>query len=126
VSAVSYSGVVVLARHQAQRDALWTILLVQNLLPTAGAGRAHAWRWQPLVAGRHRPGAADGPAGHGGLLGITWAFSHIEASRAAPVEYTGFVWAALLGFLLFGEVPTVWTLASAALIVGGCLLLIRR
>ncbi len=31
VSAVCYAGVVVLARHQAQRDALWTILLVQNL-----------------------------------------------------------------------------------------------
>ncbi len=32
-SAIAYAGVVVLARHQAQRDALWTILLVQNLLP---------------------------------------------------------------------------------------------
>jgi S-adenosylmethionine uptake transporter len=98
VSAVSYSGVVVLARHQAQRDALWTILLVQNLLPTAGAGRAHGLALAAAGGRRHRPGAADGPAGHGGLLGITWAFSHIEASRAAPVEYTGFVWAALLGF----------------------------
>ena len=31
-----------------------------------------------------------------------------------------------LGFLVFGEVPTVWTLSSAALITLGCLLLIRR
>ena len=60
------------------------------------------------------------------MLCITWAFSHIEASRAAPVEYTGLVWAALLGFLVFGEVPTVWSLSSAALITLGCLLLIRR
>ena len=35
----------------------------------------------------------------------------------------GFVWAAALGYLLFGEVPSSWSLASAALIVGGCLLL---
>ncbi|MBK7062705.1 MAG: DMT family transporter [Rubrivivax sp.] len=61
-----------------------------------------------------------------GLLAITWAFTHIEASRAAPLEYTGFVWAALLGYLLFGEVPSAWSLGSAALIVGGCLLLLRR
>ena len=61
-----------------------------------------------------------------GLLCITWAFAHIEASRAAPVEYTGLVWAALLGFLVFGEVPTVWSLSSAALITLGCLLLIKR
>ena len=49
-----------------------------------------------------------------------------EASLAAPMEYTGFVWAALLGVLLFGEVPTATQLISAALIVGGCLLLVRR
>ena len=32
----------------------------------------------------------------------------------------------LLGFLVFGEVPTVWSLSSAALITLGCLLLIKR
>lgn len=61
-----------------------------------------------------------------GLLALTWAMSHLEASRVAPLEYTSFVWAALLGYALFGEVPTAWTAASAALIVGGCLLLLRR
>ena len=62
----------------------------------------------------------------GGLLCITRAFSHIEASRAAPVEYTGLLWAALLGYTLFAEVPSVWTISSAALIMLGCLLLLRR
>jgi drug/metabolite transporter (DMT)-like permease len=36
------------------------------------------------------------------------------------------VWATALGYLLFGELPTLSTTASAALIVGGCLLLLRR
>jgi drug/metabolite transporter (DMT)-like permease len=36
------------------------------------------------------------------------------------------VWAALLGWLAFGEVPTGWSIGSAALIVLGCLLLLRR
>lgn len=126
LSAVSYSGVVVLARHQAQRDALWSILLVQNLLPTLALAVPMFWRWQPLAAGDLGPVLLMGLLATLGLLGITWAFSHIEATRAAPVEYTGFVWAALLGFALFGEVPSAWTLASAALIVGGCLLLLRR
>ena len=60
------------------------------------------------------------------MVCITWAFSHIEASRAAPVEYTGLVWAGLLGYAVFAEVPTVWSLSAAALITLGCLLLIRR
>ena len=126
LSALSYSGVVILARHQAQRDSLWTILLVQNLLPAALLALPMALRWQPLHGGDLSAVLLIGALATGGLLAVTWAFTHLEASRAAPVEYTGFVWAALLGWLLFGDLPSGWTLASAALIVVGCLLLLRR
>ena len=125
-SALCYSGVVVLARRQAQQDALWTILLVQNVVPALLLAPPALLRWQPMVMADLGPVLLIGLLATGGLLAITWAFSHIEASRAAPVEYTGLVWAALLGYALFGELPTPWSLASAALIVGGCLLLMRR
>ena len=126
LSAVTYAGVVVVARHQAQHDALWTILLVQNLLPLLVLAVPMAWLWQPMPATDLPILLLMGALATGGMLCITWAFSHIEASRAAPIEYTGLVWAALLGFLVFGEVPTVWSLSSAALIMVGCLLLVRR
>ncbi len=126
VSAITYAGVVVVARHQAQHDALWTILLVQNLLPVVVLAGPMLWLWQPMAATDIPILLLMGGLATVGLLCITWAFSHIEASRAAPVEYTGLVWAALLGFLVFGEVPTVWSLSSAALIMLGCLLLVRR
>ncbi len=126
ISAVTYAGVVVVARHQAQHDALWTILLVQNLLPVAVLAGPMLWLWQPMVAADIPILLLMGGLATVGLLCITWAFSHIEASRAAPVEYTGLVWAALLGFLVFGEVSTLWSLGSAALIMAGCLLLVRR
>ena len=125
-STVCYSGVVVLARHQAQRDALQTILLVQNLLPLLLLAAPAAVRWQPMLLADLPLVLLIGALATGGLLCITWAFSHIEASRAAPMEYTGLVWATLLGYSLFGEVPSVWTLASAALIIVGCMLLMRR
>jgi len=125
-SAFTYSGVVVLARHQAQRDALWSILLVQNLLPTAVLLLPMAWRWPALQAADAGPVLLIGLLATCGLLGVTWAFSRLEASRAAPIEYTGFVWAALLGFVLFGELPTAYSATSAALIIGGCLLLLRK
>ena len=35
-------------------------------------------------------------------------------------------WAALLGYFVFREVPTPTSLSSAALIIAGCLLLLRR
>ena len=37
------------------------------------------------------------------------------------VEYTAFVWAALLGWFMFGEKLTAATLAGTALIVAGCI-----
>ena len=125
-ASVTFSGVMVLARVQAQRDSLWTILLLQNLLPTLLLAAPVAWVWQPLQPSDLPAIVLSGALATVGLLAITWAFRHLEASRVAPMEYTGLVWAGLLGYALFGEVPTATTLASAALIVAGCLLLLRR
>lgn len=126
LSTVAFSGVMVLARRQAQRDALWTIVLVQNLLPTALLAAPAAALWHPLAAGDLGTVVLMGALATVGLLSLTWAFSHLEASRVAPLEYTSFVWAALLGYALFAEVPTLNTAASAALIAAGSLLLLRR
>ncbi len=67
-----------------------------------------------------------------GLLGIislmlvSWAYARAEANILIPVEYTSFIWAALLGWLIFAEAVTLATLAGTALIVGGCLVAARQ
>ena len=126
LGAVTFSGVMVLARHQAQRDSLWTILLLQNVLPLLLLALPAAAGWRPLLLADLDLIVLAGAFATLGLLSLTWAFSHLEASRVAPLEYTSFIWAALLGFVVFGEVPGWHTAASAALIIGGCLLLLRR
>ena len=125
-STMAFAGVMVLARRQAQRDAVWTILLVQNVLPALVLALLVPAGWTPPQTNDLGPIVLSGIFATVGLLSLTWAFTHLEASRIAPLEYTSFVWAGVLGYLLFGEVPTASTVASAALIVGGCLLLLRR
>lgn len=125
-AALAFSGVMVLARHQAQRDSMWTILLLQNLLPAAVLALPASLSWTPVALSDIGAIALVGLFATVGLLALTWAFSHLEASRVAPLEYTGFVWAATLGYFVLGEVPGATTLMSAGLIVGGCLLLVRR
>jgi len=125
-SALAFSGVLLLARRQARTDSVWTILLIQSVLPLLLLAAPAAWRWQPIQGGDVALALLAGGLGTLGLLSLTFAFTRLEASRVAPVEYTGLVWATVLGYLLFGEVPTLVTAASAALIVGGCLLLLRR
>lgn len=126
LSALSFSGVMLLARRQSGIDSIWTILLVQSLLPLALLALPALWRWQPVGPGDVVLVLLAGGLGTFGLLCLTYAFTRLEASRVVPFEYTGLVWGTGLGYGLFGELPTPTTLASAALIVGGCLLLLRR
>ena len=55
------------------------------------------------------------------LLLLSWAYARAEAQHLAPVEYTSFLWAAILGFLFFAEPVQPFTLVGAAMIVGACL-----
>lgn len=59
------------------------------------------------------------------LAAFAWAYARAEAQFLIPVEYSAFAWAALIGWLAFGERLTLSTVAGAALIVAGCLLTAR-
>jgi drug/metabolite transporter (DMT)-like permease len=48
---------------------------------------------------------------------ITQAYRVAKASVVTSFEYTGMFWAPLWGFLFFGEIPYLTTIAGAALIV---------
>jgi len=52
------------------------------------------------------------------LLG--WSYARAEAQVLVPVEYSGFVWSALFGWLLLQEDVAPTTFAGAALIVVAC------
>lgn len=59
------------------------------------------------------------------LLLLTWAYARAQASYLATTEYTSFLWAALFGWVFFDESLSAYTVAGAAMIVGGCLLAAR-
>ena len=44
------------------------------------------------------------------------AFAEAEASLLAPFNYSKIIWAAAAGYLVFGNVPTLNTLAGATII----------
>lgn len=67
-----------------------------------------------------------GATSAGALMGTTalgllsWGYARAEAQVLVPIEYTAFLWAALLGWVCFAEPVGPATLAGAALIVLGC------
>ena len=61
-----------------------------------------------------------------GAFVLTWAYARAEAQVLVPMEYSGFLWAALFGWIFFAERVTATTLTGAILIVAGCMLVARR
>lgn len=56
----------------------------------------------------------------GGGLTMSWAYARAETQVLAPLEYSGFLWASLFGWLLLNENITGSTVAGTVLIVIGC------
>ncbi len=53
------------------------------------------------------------------------AFYHATASAIVPVTYTKMIWAILIGYLWFSEVPTTEVLLGSAAVMGATLLAFR-
>ena len=62
----------------------------------------------------------------GSLALMSMAYRSAEAQKLISIEYTAFIWAALLGWLFFAEGLSIQTLLGTGLIVAGCLANLRR
>lgn len=121
-SAVLYAANLVIQRHQAQMAPPAEIAFFQSLFTAcllAAAGLAigmppvpHGAVWLDLY----------GSAGLSfvSLMLLSWGWARAPAHRLLPVEYSGFLWAALMGWIWFGERLDIYTLGGAMLVVAGC------
>lgn len=66
------------------------------------------------------------------LVGVTAqmclirAYAIAEPAVIGPIEYTGLVWGALFGYLIWGDLPDLFTLCGALIIVASGLYIIQR
>ena len=71
-------------------------------------------------------GVFIGVASTAGQWIVVLAFRYADASVLAPFSYTQLLWVSILGFLIFGEVPDVYTVTGAAFIVASGLYTAHR
>jgi S-adenosylmethionine uptake transporter len=126
-SALCYAVNIVMMRHQALAAKPLEINFFQSLTIAAlwlvavpAIGMPHWPRdqiWWVIVASLMSTA--------GGLL-FSWAYARAEASYLAVTEYSAFLWASALGWIVFREPVSLYTVAGASLIVGGCLIAARR
>jgi S-adenosylmethionine uptake transporter len=121
-SAICYAVNIVLMRRQALAakpleinffQCLVVMLLWLVVLPLAGAPAWPSLQWEWVVVASLMSTC--------GTLLFAWAYARGPASYLAVTEYSGFLWASVLGWLVFAERVSLTTLAGAVLIVGGCL-----
>jgi len=84
-----------------------------------------AWQW-PQNLGVWVLLASLGFWGGLGHWFLILAHRHAPAPALAPFIYLGLIWMAVAGYFVFGQVPTLWTLTGAAVVILSGLYLFAR
>lgn len=111
------AGVVIATKTLERNDPAVTVMFYLGVVFTVLSLPAltlpwplHLWPWLLAVV-------IMGPAClYFGILAVRYA----DVSLLAPYDYTRLIFAALLAFVLFGEVPSLTALAGAAVISLSC------
>jgi len=61
-----------------------------------------------------------------GAMAFAWAYARAEAQVLVPLEYSGFLWASLFGWIFFTEKLTTPTIIGTAIIVASCWVAARK
>jgi len=126
-SAGFYALYSIMTRILARTDSNATTLFYSNLVGAVALIPALPFIWtkptNALVIGLMIGTGAAGGFGHYLLIA---AHRLAPAAVLSPFIYTEIVWVSLLGFLVFRDLPSRWTLAGAAIVIGSGLYLFYR
>jgi drug/metabolite transporter (DMT)-like permease len=93
-------------------------------LPLGWIGLMPSWQW---------PGGRDlalliavGVAGGIGQITLTQSFRYADASVIAPLDYVSMLWAVLIGWFLFAELPHPLIALGAVIVIGAGIFVIYR
>jgi drug/metabolite transporter (DMT)-like permease len=117
VSALAWAGTLVMTRMLSGKESTITTMTYSSIV---GLGILTAlvplvWvapSWHDIMFG-----ILIGVSSTAGQWIVVLAFRYADASVLAPFSYTQLLWVSILGFLIFDEVPDVWTVTGAAIIV---------
>nr|WP_063977992.1 DMT family transporter [Caballeronia udeis] len=119
LSALTYASNLILVRARRGSDAMETVLLFQNAGPALVLLPPAIIAWKSPETEDLFIFAVVGFLGLGCHILLITAYSKIKAARLAPTEYTALLWAELLGYAVFHEIPRSMTILGSALIFVG-------
>ena len=126
ISAVAFAGYQIATRLLAATEFTFTTLFYTGVGGFFWISLAVPFVWTWPTPAQWAIFLGLGALGVAAHLCLIRAFALAQASLLAPFNYTKLIWAALLGYLVFGDVPSLNTLAGSAVIIASGLYVIWR
>ena len=113
-------------RKVGGRDRAETSLFYVGFVGSLGAALPLPWHWQMPEGTQWLFLVGMGLCGGIGHFMLIQAHRLAPAAALSPFVYTQIVWMIALGFLMFGDVPDLWTLIGAAVVIASGLFVFAR
>jgi len=126
VSAACWAGTLILTRMMSGREAVVTTMAYSSLAGLAILTAIVPFVWVTPSWTAIALGIFIGVASTAGQWIVVLAYRYGDASVLAPFSYSQLLWVSILGFFIFGEVPSLWTVVGAAFIVASGLYIAHR
>ena len=126
VSALAWAGTLIMTRMMSGRERAVTIMSWSSITGVCILSTLVPFVWTTPSLNDVLFGIFIGIASTAGQWIVVLAFRYADASVLAPFSYTQLLWVSILGFLIFGEIPDVWTVTGAVFIVASGLYTAHR
>jgi drug/metabolite transporter (DMT)-like permease len=124
--ALANAGTVIQTRRLAQSETTSSIVFYFSLFCAIAGLVTWPLGWVSPTGGELAALIGIGVLGGIGHIVLTESYRYASASVVAPFDYTAMIWALILGYLLFGETPTIMIVLGSVIIVAAGLFVIWR
>jgi drug/metabolite transporter (DMT)-like permease len=126
VSAFCNAGTVIQTRRLTQSETTPSIVFYFSLVCAIGGAVTLPFAWHNPTWSELAALISLGILGGTAHIFLTESYRHATASVVAPFDYTSMLWALLLGYWVFGELPGALVYAGGVIVAGAGLFVIWR
>lgn len=124
--AFTNAGSVIQTRRLTDTETTSSIVLYFSLFCALAGAATLPFAWVTPTGAQLAALIATGLLGGIAHLLLTESYRFAPASVVAPFDYTAMLWAFVLGYAMFGEVPTLYVYVGSAIVAGAGLFVIWR
>jgi len=126
VSALAWACTLIMTRMMSGREHALTTMTYSSITGACIVSALVPFVWVTPSWHDILFGIFIGIASTAGQWIVVLAFRYADASVLAPFSYTQLLWVTVLGFVIFGELPDIWTITGAVFIVASGLYTAHR